>query len=137
MMACNALLPDWIATIVTPSNCGRDVQDRSVGELVEQSEGAPAFEQTKWQHVGMAKNAAECTSLVESVLADIKKHAMSLISGWGASIAVLAMLLALTKVVYSNYEGPLVGMAKPLVALWEVCIIFVTPSLMVMRSMAQ
>ena len=122
MMAYNALLLDWIATIVTPSNCGRDVQDRRVGELVEQSEGAPAFEQTKWQHVGIAKNAAECTRLVESVLADIKTviktHAMSLISGWGASIAVLAaMLPALTKVVYSNHEGPLLGMAKPLVRL--------------------
>ena len=120
-MAYNALLPDWIATIVTPSNCGRDVQDRRVGELVEQSEGAPAFEQTKWQHVGIAKNAAECTRLVESVLADIKTviktHAMSLISGWGASIAVLVMLLALTKVVYLNHEGPLMGMAKPLVRL--------------------
>mgnify|MGYP006879051313 FL=1 len=118
MMAYNALLLDWIATIVTPSNCGRDVQDRRVGELVAQSEGAPAFEQTKWQHVGIAKNAAECTRLVESVLADIKTHAMSLISGWGASIAVLAaMLPALTKVVYSNHEGPLLGMAKPLVRL--------------------
>ena len=137
-MSCNALLPDWIVTIVTPSNCGRDVQDRRVGELVAQSEGAPAFEQTKWQHVGIAKNAAECTSLVESVLADIKKHAMSLISGWGASIAVLAaMIPALTKVVYLNHEGPLVGMAKPLVALWEVCMVFVTRSLMVMRSMGQ
>ena len=100
MMAYNALLPDWIATIVTPPNCGRDVQDRRVGELVAQSEGPPAFEQKKWQHVGIAKNAAECTRLIESVLADIKTHAMSLISGWGASIAVLVMLLALTKVVY-------------------------------------
>ena len=116
-MAYNALLPDWIATIVTPSNCGRDDQDCRVGELVKQSKGPPAFEQTKWQHVGIAKNAAECTRLVESVLADIKTHAMSLISGWGASIAVLAMLPAPTKVVYLNHEGPLLGMAKPLVRL--------------------
>jgi len=104
----------------------RDVQDRRVGELVAQSEGPPAFKQKKWQHVGITKNAAECTRAVESVLADIKTHAMSFISGWGASIAVLVMPPALTKAPWLKCRGW--GVTK-LVRVFLVALLFLSVSL--------